>query len=724
MKMILRRGTAVFLAVLMTALIIFTAAVTAAETGDRGVKLYRGTFRYTGIKDTFYYTDDYFSDSGNVENEHLRTMSAALAFAVSGTDPQDTLDLMTDIGMETDSIVTEDMVHGTPDTIGTVIAKKQLKDMPLIAVAVRGSDYRGEWASNVRVGSEGDAAGFAEAAAKVSGRIQAYLSANGIAKAKIWVCGYSRAGGVANLVGRAMNENPDAYHTSVDDIYVYTFEAPRCSADDTVYQNICNVLDINDFVPYLCPESWGLHLNGVPVKLGDPDKTVMTKAFSVSADGYVIDYKERSQSLFLAQFDEFLGSTVSREQYASSVEEHAFALCAIYFGKSNPDRQELRSYMTQVGEQIKDDPILKSIITRLWWGIASENDVSTLSTLICDTLGESRETQQPPLSDEEYAALKDAVTPLVRLAVILGNKDGCYRETNETGGKKTVSFYHILTFFTNLDELFAVPHINVNVFEKLKNLDTYYTAGVRIKPGDVIIGETRYTFDDNGWLLEDIVNEAGFTEEDKEIWRSGYELRLDNVLTELPDPDMELYLAASGKFDKSMSMYAFYELSMIKKVGFRSYPVDPSVIQIKLKDNPICLTIPRETAKKCVRYGVVRVDDLGVNHQYRLDTRIEFNENGDALLWVNASYPAVYASAIDDRRYCTTADVDWDDNVTVTDATHIQRHLASMEDFDALQKKSADVDGDGSATVVDVTWIQRWLAKQDVPYPIGEAREL
>ncbi|WP_405357910.1 dockerin type I repeat-containing protein [Ruminococcus sp.] len=116
-----------------------------------------------------------------------------------------------------------------------------------------------------------------------------------------------------------------------------------------------------------------------------------------------------------------------------------------------------------------------------------------------------------------------------------------------------------------------------------------------------------------------------------------------------------------------------------------------------------------------------RVDDDG---SYKLDTEIVKLDNGDTQLWVNGIYPAVYASAIDDRRWCTRADVDLDDEVTVVDATHIQRHLADMEEFDDLQKITSDVDGDGETTIVDSSWIQRFLASQMVPYAIGEMMEI
>lgn len=715
MKTKLRRGAILFLSILLTAAMLFgvTASAAVDATADRGVRLYRGTFNYTGNKDTFYYYDSYFDSPGDIENEHLRTFSAAMAFSVLGTSGEDTVELMTNIGMDTDSIVKEDMVKGTPDTIGTIIAKKELKEMPLIAVAIRGSDYAGEWANNVMAGSEGDASGFAAAAAKVSQRIQAYLDDNGIEKAKIWVVGYSRAGGVADLVGKAMNEDPKAFRTSADDIYVYTYEAPRCSADDTEYKNIYNIFDVNDLVPHFYPEGWGLHLNGVQVKVGDPSDTMMSKCFHVATEGYIKEIAERPKSAFLEQFEDFAASSVSRKSYAASFEQYLSDACDICLSKSWEDRQSLLDYFASIGEMVREYPQLKTLVMNLLANPTSEMNINAVSSLLSDYMDQARESYPLLFSDDEYAAMKNAVKPLVTLALTLAKTDLEYKEVNERGKTTYYNLYHLVTLFSNL-EGFLKPHLNINVFEKLKEMDSYYTAGVRIKPGDVIIGQTRYTFDGNGWPLEDIVRAAGFTDDDIAIWKNGYELRLNNILTEITDPDMELYLKASGKFDKSMNMYKFYELDMTKSVGFRTYPADKT---IKLKDNPICLPIEQEIAKKCVRYGVARVDDYGA---FKLDTEIIKLDNGDVQLWVNGIYPAVYASAIDDRRYCTVADVDMDDEVSVMDATHIQRYLSGVERFDDLQLKIADVDLDGETTIVDSTWIRRYLIKQAAPDSIGE----
>ncbi|MBQ3331240.1 MAG: hypothetical protein IJG87_08705 [Ruminococcus sp.] len=713
MKKKMRRNLFAVLAVLLTAVILF--GTTASAYADvNGFRLYRGTFRYTGNEDTFYYSDGYFSISGCEKNEHLRTMSAAMAFSVFGTAPQDTLDLMTDIGMEPDSVVMEDIVWGTPDTIGTVIAKKKIKDTSLIAVAIRGNDYAGEWASNVLAGEEGDAAGFAAAAAKVSERIQTYLSENDISQAKIWVVGYSRAGGVANLVGKAMNEDPASFCTDKDNIYVYTYEAPRCSADAAVYPNIHNIFDVNDLVPHLYPENWGLHLNGVQETIGDPDDTVMAAYFNLFTQGYVKNIEERPKNEFLKSFETFLSATYSRESYAVDVQPYFSSLCEICLGKTWEQRTVLLSYLTEVGEMVKNDPDLDPIILNTLSNPTSQENIDAISELISENMNAAKETVDPPFSDEEYLTVQESVKPLVTVFLTLAEKDKTYSEINSNGKKVGYCFYHLVTLFANIKE-FILPHLNTNVFELLKKQDSYYTAGVRIWPGNVSVGENCYTYAEYGGPLENMARDFGcFTEDDIAVWKNGYDLRIDTVLTEMDvETGSELWFRAAGMVDKSMNIDRFFDASMTKTVGFRTSPAG----MVKLKENDCYITIPYEFAKKCYRLAVVQVTEHSAK---KIDSKIVKTESGDVELHFNADVPAIYASAFDDHRWYTSGDVDRDQNVTALDVTHLQRYLVKAEAFDDFQRLAADVDGDDKATAIDVTWIQRSLVHMDVPYPIGE----
>ena len=55
-------------------------------------------------------------------------------------------------------------------------------------------------------------------------------------------------------------------------------------------------------------------------------------------------------------------------------------------------------------------------------------------------------------------------------------------------------------------------------------------------------------------------------------------------------------------------------------------------------------------------------------------------------------------------------DVDGDGSLTILDATHIQRYLASLRIFGEVDCIAADIDGDGDITILDATRVQRILA--------------
>ena len=74
----------------------------------------------------------------------------------------------------------------------------------------------------------------------------------------------------------------------------------------------------------------------------------------------------------------------------------------------------------------------------------------------------------------------------------------------------------------------------------------------------------------------------------------------------------------------------------------------------------------------------------------------------------------------DSGKVILLGDADGDGEVTILDATRIQRWLASLTDMTDDELKAADADGDGDVTILDATRIQRWLAGFTVESPIGE----
>jgi|GEM_PF-2379042 len=61
-------------------------------------------------------------------------------------------------------------------------------------------------------------------------------------------------------------------------------------------------------------------------------------------------------------------------------------------------------------------------------------------------------------------------------------------------------------------------------------------------------------------------------------------------------------------------------------------------------------------------------------------------------------------------------DADGDGQVTVADATLMQRVIADFEQLSEVRERTADVDGDGKVTILDVTCVQKYLAEHTGGY--------
>lgn len=69
-------------------------------------------------------------------------------------------------------------------------------------------------------------------------------------------------------------------------------------------------------------------------------------------------------------------------------------------------------------------------------------------------------------------------------------------------------------------------------------------------------------------------------------------------------------------------------------------------------------------------------------------------------------------------------DVDLDNEVTVIDATMIQREIAQLIEFTDAQFKNANVDGDDEITIIDATMIQRFIAQLIGTFPIENTKSV
>jgi uncharacterized repeat protein (TIGR02543 family) len=260
------------------------------EIADSIVKK-TGTFKYPPTKGdrdisaTYYYDDAYFYEKSSTYNEHLATMSLCLdlsswgSYDVGGNyslKMTNARNLLAELGFKDFDHNYMDFsykgIAGKPteDSIGAVAASKAVKaggkDYTLIAVAIRGGVYEREWASNFTIGASGQHQGFSEARDQVVTFLQEYISENNISgDIKLWLTGYSRAAATANLVAGKIDEGVVSFPgctLALSDLYAYTFETPAgalesdTNANSQVYNNIFNIINLNDLVPKVAPEAW------------------------------------------------------------------------------------------------------------------------------------------------------------------------------------------------------------------------------------------------------------------------------------------------------------------------------------------------------------------------------------------------------------------------------------------------------------------------------------
>ena len=560
------------------AVLLAASGLVPASAEESKPRVYRGTFQYSAmsgkISDDFYYSDGYFAGSATKSNAHLRTMSAVLAFSTVAYDDeavfaQGVKELFTDIGFDAGQMDFQDMDITGSDTIGSVIAHKDIDGVSLIAVVIRGNNYDGEWTNNFLAGKSGDPEGFSGAAAKVLSRLDSYRDSHGITKAKYWVTGYSRAGAVANLIGKTLNEDRDKYGADADGIFVYTFEAPNCSSDDVHFDNIHNVVDDSDLVPYLYPTAWGLGLNGVTEQIGGSGVTVKAQYFDMFSSGFTGDHGEVDQAEFLREFFEFAGENISRDRYADDLQQPVMNVSEVFFQKTPEERSQLSEYMTTVTEEANSDIGMVLVSLPVWMMPESDFAADSLTNHYYKHLDSVRERTDVPLTDDEYQLLKDSLKPLVRCYLHLLSSDKSYTRQDSDGKTEKLPLFRLFTFANHMEE-FVSPHYCENILEKLKARDDYYSSRFTVPMGEVFCGG-RYTFEEYGDQLAQKAAELGFSENDIVSLKNGYNISVESKIMPLTEDDIP---DAIKNADNVAAQYRCYSISPIKQIGFRTQPAD------------------------------------------------------------------------------------------------------------------------------------------------------
>ena len=399
-------------------IILFIILILPITTNAESVQT--GTFNYLPAfeevaEETYYYSDDYFRQSGTIYNEHLLAMSYNLAISTFEIRNYTySKALLEEIGFQ--DIEAQDMIEKpTIDTIGTVIGHKEIDGNNIIVVAIRGEKYDSEWGNNFIVGSEGDAEGFSVTSEKVISRIKTYIANNNLNNIKLWIAGYSRAGAVADLTGVYLNENLGEFNATTEDLYIYTFETPAASISSNKYDNIYVVTNINDMIPRVYPEDWGFNTNGNKIEIGE-EQTITTYAGLEEQ----VEFSEESLQNFNEDFINWLASRLDRETYSDKLEEPVSQLFDIYFGKSDEDRQKLLNFfMEDIKSELLDNQENFKYLKSNAWSVLSHNSdylYSKISKKVEEIIESLRDVENAQvLTDEEFDIIKNAVSPILRV---------------------------------------------------------------------------------------------------------------------------------------------------------------------------------------------------------------------------------------------------------------------------------------------------------------------
>ena len=270
----------------------------------------------------FFYSDGFFAEDPYRYNSHLATASLCMAMSgfysnegATGKNEdysnkwKNIRQYMLDIGVASKDIYRNDynMIRPQTDSIGVTIGSKNLSTgRKLIIISIRGANYEKEWASNVTLGTSGEAQGFSRAAGLVFSSLENYIAAKNLeneisdGKVDFWISGYSRAGATTNLTAKRLI---DKYISGSkgNHVFAYCIEAPQGGLKNeeksgSDYTCIHSVINKNDVVPYVAPKDMSFKRYGVDHYLPGTEAGYV----SGNSDNMFYDYSS-SEYLYLRE---------------------------------------------------------------------------------------------------------------------------------------------------------------------------------------------------------------------------------------------------------------------------------------------------------------------------------------------------------------------------------------------------------------------------------------
>lgn len=456
-------------------LALATGGVEAAAAGQYSTKTFKNAKRYTfkhneghdkDYKGVMYYTDDYFTLSSTASQPNISFMAASYCIAMSAMNSNDAKtpadndqnlrNLFKKLGYTNYTPHEEYVKKSTPDSIGFGAASKKIpgKDYTVVAVGLRGKGYSAEWAGNFSLGRYGQHKGFAVNKDKLIDFLKNYIETNHITgHVKLWLCGYSRGGAVANLAAAAIDDGALSglnIKMGKSDLYAMCFEPPQGAmvSDDLQnarYNNIWCFINPADLIPRVAMKEYGFGVYGrtwkYPSKGTTSNYSTKQKAmeklyYAQTASAEVGDYsadsfqmyqfdltdgvisKDKDNKMTLAEFDDELLRIValdlvgSRENFVNEYQNGFRTVLSVIMGRELLTGQEtnVNGFVKNLQRNLKDE----SLEARLARAAAKPYDATfgfntVLKDLVTETLNDTGINSLSP------TALTSFVTMTVKL---------------------------------------------------------------------------------------------------------------------------------------------------------------------------------------------------------------------------------------------------------------------------------------------------------------------
>lgn len=756
------------------------AADEPAPAGGAGY--FKGAFYYRSgsssgdAVDTYVYSDDYFRTSSTEYNAHLASMSMAVAEASMSSSREantttgytrksrDLTALLEDIGFSDIAVNDAYRKKPTKDSIGVACAHKQItengRSYTLLAIIPRSGGYESELGSNFLVGTSGDASGYAAAATKALTFARSYITDKGLSDdIKVWTAGYDRGAAVVNLTAKRLIDDPGknlgtAVSLTPENLYAYTFGTPNTAdakqkPNSEKYSVIYNHISDTDILSVIPPTEMGLSRYGTDcvinakankkrmkqlleicdpaiyadyVSKNDPAlfKTKrVTSTFSIvnDASSYIpSDLSEylRGESKYISQFNG------GRSGYSNGVEKPLTNLLT-YYGSLTPEKataftetlasdkdtingifslyayyMRLQSSGTASTSAHEDNAKELAAVSAL--SDSSEFTEKELYELMLRVVRYMRATPDTILTDAAKY-LKNVLTSAMKAS---GATTTQISSLTATSDLKTLSRFLAFLLFGNIwqsgeadpydfsnqqiknavtllenAELLLANHKNELLISWLRAADSYYDDYAALTDAQSAGYRRVYlSASDNASLNGEVLDADG--EKIAEI--SG------GVLINSADPWLGFTATDEGGFIRVPAGADF----RINLSADAAYSLDVTIGEY-------------DCAKAQTATALQETHDVTENATVTVD------------LPANAAY-AVTVTVPEPMKLLGDANADGE--VTVPDATVIQRYLAEIET--EIDEEAADADGDGEVTILDAAFIQRWLADIDCPYAIGE----